>query len=70
MPPGLEQGQGVQRQRVEKATARLGVIGEHPDQFAPAARRYRDTEHVAQRVRLVGGHHQHPLPLDSHHRPR
>ncbi len=60
VPPGLEQRQGVQRQRVKETAAGLRVIGEHPNRFAVAARRHRDAQHVAQRVRLVGGHDQNP----------
>ena len=64
MPSGLEQRQGVQRQGVEKASVRLGLpgieVGEDPNRFTLTARRDRDPQHVAQRVGLVGGHHQHP----------
>ena len=67
MPSVLEQRQGVQRQRVEKSAVWLGLpgieVGEHPHRFTPAARWDRDAQHVAQRVGLVGGHHQHPMAL-------
>ena len=65
-PPGLEQRQSVQCQRVEKATAAGAPpgfeVGDHPNRFALTGRRDGDAQHVAQRVRLIGGHHQHPLP--------
>ena len=34
-------------------------FGEHPHRFAVAGRRDRDAQHIAQRMRLVGGHDQH-----------
>ena len=36
------------------------VVGEHPHRIALAGRRHRDAEHVTERMRLVGGDHQHP----------
>lgn len=60
-PPALEQGQGIQRQRVEKSAPGFGVVGEHANRIALTGRRDRDAQHVAQRVRLVGGYHQHSL---------
>lgn len=59
--PGSSWGQGIQRQRVEKSAPGFGVVGEHANRIALTGRRDRDAQHVAQRVRLVGGYHQHSL---------
>ena len=66
-PAVLEQSQGVQGQGVEKAAAGLRYpgfqIGKHPDGFTLTGRRDRNTQHVAQRVRLIGGNDQHALTI-------
>ena len=65
MPPGLEQGQGVQCQGVQKPAAGLRVagfeVGEHPHPFT-TTRRNGNAEDVTQRMGLIGGDHKHPLP--------
>ena len=50
----LEPLSRFQRQRVQNPAACLGVIAEYPEQLTGTTRRNRDTQHVAQRVRLVG----------------
>jgi hypothetical protein len=59
-PASLEQCQRVQRQRIEETAAGVGVVGHHPGRCPAAGRSHRRAEHVAERVRLVGGHHENP----------
>ena len=60
LPARLQQRQRVQRQCVEEPAAGVDVVLEHPVDAAFTRRAHRGAEHVPERVRLVGGHHEHP----------
>ena len=49
-----------ERQCVEEPAAGIRVVGEHPRRLAQPGRYDRRAEHIAERVRLVGGHHKDP----------
>ena len=62
-PPRLQQRQRVQRERVEEPAARRRrPVGQHPGGLTQARRRDGGAQHVADRMRLVGGDDQHPQP--------
>ncbi len=68
--PAISRHRVASSARVSSASAsrnpppeRRGVeVGQHPGRLTPAGGRDGRTEHVAGRVRLVGGHDQHPHP--------
>ena len=59
-PSRLEQRQRVERERVEESTPGIRVVGEHPRRLTKPGGYHGCAENIAERVRLVGGHHEDP----------